>query len=71
MRTAAPPFIMNDLATSPVSCRTIELTEDEGGKLTNLFGSKLDELNVGEAQVFELNGYGYRWFRRWLPPYFS
>jgi maltose alpha-D-glucosyltransferase/alpha-amylase len=45
-------------------CVRVALKEEEVGSLTDLFGNKVYEANSGEAQVFALDGYGYRWFRR-------
>ena len=45
-------------------CARVALNDDETGNLTDLFGNKVYDPNTGEAQLFALDGYGYRWFRR-------
>ncbi len=45
-------------------CVRVTLKEDEIGNLTDLFGNRVYDANNDDAQVFALDGYGYRWFRR-------
>jgi len=56
-------IILHNLSDQPC-CTRVALNEDEIGNLMDLFGNKVYEPNTGEAQVFALDGYGYRWFRR-------
>jgi len=56
-------LILHNLGNQPC-CARVALREDEIGALTDLFGNKVYEPNTGEASVFALDGYGYRWFRR-------
>jgi maltose alpha-D-glucosyltransferase / alpha-amylase len=56
-------IILHNLSSEPC-CARVALKEEEIGALTDLFGNKVYEANSGEAQVFALDGYGYRWFRR-------
>jgi maltose alpha-D-glucosyltransferase/alpha-amylase len=55
--------ILHNLSDRPC-CVRVALNEEEIGSLTDLFGNKVYEANSGEGQVFALDGYGYRWFRR-------
>ena len=56
-------IILHNLGDQPC-CARVALKDEEIGCLTDLFGNKVYEANSGEAQVFALDGYGYRWFRR-------
>ena len=56
-------LIIHNLNDRPC-CVRVALNEDEIGNLTDLFGNKVYDANSGEAQLFALDGYGYRWFRR-------
>jgi maltose alpha-D-glucosyltransferase / alpha-amylase len=56
-------IILHNLSDQPC-CARITLAREEIGNLTDLFGNKVYEPNTGETQVFALDGYGYRWFRR-------
>jgi maltose alpha-D-glucosyltransferase / alpha-amylase len=45
-------------------CRVrVELSRNEKGRLTDLFGDHVYEPNNGETSLFDLKGFGYRWFR--------
>jgi maltose alpha-D-glucosyltransferase / alpha-amylase len=49
-------------------CRvSVDLTPEEKGELIDLFGNQVYPLETGGSRTFELDGYGYRWFRvrRW------
>ena len=54
--------LLHNLADRP--CRVhVGLNDQEAGELTDLFGDKVYEAQSGENRQFELDGYGYRWFR--------
>jgi maltose alpha-D-glucosyltransferase / alpha-amylase len=41
----------------------LDLTDDEAGNLSDLFGNKVYAAQSGARRLIELDAYGYRWFR--------